>query len=90
MTAVIRPADAPRAASIIISSSIRFSCTGATSGCTMNTSRWRQLVSSCASRQSLANRWMREGLRSTPSSAHISWANSTPAVPAKTAISFMG
>ena len=45
MTAVIRAADAPRAASSISSSSIRCSCTGGTSGWMMNTSASRQLAS---------------------------------------------
>ncbi|CAM5550091.1 hypothetical protein SVIOM342S_06722 [Streptomyces violaceorubidus] len=62
MTTVMRPADAPRAASHIRSSSTRCSWTGLTSGWTRNTSRSRQLAISCTSRQSLANRLTRVGL----------------------------
>ena len=46
---------APRAASIISSSSIRWSCVGGTSGWMMKTSFLRQLASSCTCRQSLLN-----------------------------------
>lgn len=49
ITTVIRAADAPRAASSMSRSSTRFSCTGGTSGWTMNTSRSRQLASSWTS-----------------------------------------
>src|SRR3954468_3251270 len=88
MTAVIWAAEAPRAASIIRSSSIRCSCVGGTSGCTMYTSRWRQLASSCAWRQSLLNRLMSTGERATPRCEQIRSASAGCADPLNTTTSF--
>jgi hypothetical protein len=68
MTAVMREADAPRAASSISSSSTRFSCTGALSGWTMKTSCSRHLAWSWTSRQSLEKRLVRTGCRGTSQS----------------------
>src|SRR5215470_10332921 len=87
ITAVTRAADAPRAASSMSSSSTRCSWTGGLSGWMRNTSRSRQLDCSCASRQSLANRWSRTGSSGSPSSRQISAASSGWALPLKTAIS---
>src|SRR5579875_1845148 len=90
MTTVTRAADAPRAASIIISSSTRFSWTGGTSGWIRNTSRSRQLACSCTSRQSLANRRSRTGCRGVRRWAQISSASSGWALPPKTVMSRTG
>ncbi len=87
MTTLIRPADAPRAASHIISSSTRCSCTGLTSGWMRKTSRSRQLAWSCTSRQSFANRLTLVGLSGTPRCAQTSWASSGWALPLNTAMS---
>src|SRR4051812_1572975 len=87
MTTVMRPADAPRAASHIISSSTRCSCTGLTSGWIRKTSRSRQLAWSCTSRQSLANRLTRVGLSGTPRWVQTSCASSGWALPLNTAMS---
>src|SRR5512146_1261490 len=87
MTAVTRAADAPRAASAISSNSTRLSWTGLTSGWIRYTSRSRQLACNCTCRQSLANRLMRTGLRSTPSWAQISSARPGCALPPKMTIS---
>src|SRR5215472_15668543 len=87
MTAVTRPAEAPRAASAISSSSTRFSCTGGTSGWIRNTSRSRQLACNCTSRQSLANRLTRTGLRGTRRWSQISSASAGWALPLKITIS---
>ncbi len=89
-TTVIRPADAPRAASIMNSSSTRFSWVGATMGWIRKTSRSRQLACSCTSRQSLANRDTRVGRNGTPRCSQMSAANSGWALPLKTAISRTG
>src|SRR5580692_6781076 len=87
MTAVTRPADAPRAASAISSSSTRCSCTGRTSGWIRNTSRSRQLDCSWTSRQSFANRLKRTARCGTERNAQISAASAGCAVPPNTAIS---
>ena len=88
MTAVIRAADAPLAASSISSSSIRCSCTGGTSGWTMNTSASRQLASSCTPRQSLLNLLVVEGERRTFRCLQMAFASSTWAFPLNTTMTF--
>lgn len=90
MTTVTLAAEAPRAASIMSSSSTRCSCTGATSGWIRKTSRSRQFAFSCTSRQSFANRVRVEGCSGMPSSAQISAASSRWALPENTAMSRMG
>src|SRR5579863_4604371 len=87
MTTVTLAADAPRAASVISSSSTRCSCTGGTIGWIRNTSRSRQLACSCTSRQSLANRRSRTGCSGVPSWPQISAASSGCARPPKTVMS---
>src|SRR5215472_3995191 len=87
MTTVTRAADAPRAASVISSSSIRCSCTGGTSGWIRNTSRSLQLACSCTPRQSLANRSSRTGCSGTCSEAQISRASRGWALPLNTMMS---
>src|SRR5215467_435405 len=89
MTAVSRAAEAPRAASSISSSSIRWCCTGGTSGCTMNTSASRQLASSCTPRQSLLNVDVVEGLSGIFRRLQIARASSGYALPLKMTILFM-
>src|SRR3954447_10490576 len=87
MTAVTRPAEAPRAASAISSNSTRLSWTGLTSGWIRLTSPSRQFACNCTCRQSLANRLMRTGLRSTPRWEQISSARLGCALPPKMTIS---
>src|SRR5262249_12223914 len=89
MTAVSRAAEAPRAASSISSSSIKWCCTGGTSGCRMNTSASRQLASSCTPRQSLLNVDVVEGLSGLFRRLQIARASSVCALPLKTTILFM-
>src|SRR5215471_751427 len=89
MTAVSRAADAPRAASSISSSSIRWCCTGGTSGCTMNTSASRQFASSCTPRQSLLNVDVVEGLTGIFKRLQIARASWACALPLKMTILFM-
>src|SRR5215831_8996871 len=89
MTAVRRAAEAPRAASSISSSSIRWCCTGGTSACTMNTSASRQLASSCTPRQSLLKVDVVEGLSGIFRRLQIACASWGWALPLKMTILFM-
>src|SRR5690242_14305453 len=90
ITALTRPADAPRAASAISSSSTRFSCTGRTRDWMMNTSRSRQLDCNCTSRQSFANRLSSTGRCGTARCAQISAVSAGCELPPNTAISRTG
>src|SRR5919198_4757168 len=85
MTAVIRAADAPRAASSMSSSSTRCSCTGVTSGWIGKTSHARQLARNCTCKQSLLNRPTFVGCNGTPRYAQISAASAGWALPRKIA-----
>src|SRR5919201_5597128 len=87
MTAVIRAADAPRAASSMSSSSTRCSCTGVTSGWIRKTSHSRQLARNCTCKQSLLNRPAFVGCNGTPRYAQISAASAGWALPLKIATS---
>ena len=83
MTAVMRAADAPRAASSISSSSIRCSWTGGDSGWMMKTSASRQLALSWTLRQSLLNRAMAAWLSGLFRCLQIDFASSRVRVPAE-------
>ncbi len=66
---------------------MRWSCVGGTNGCTMYTSRWRQLASSWDCRQSLLKRTVSDGERLVPSSLQMASARARWALPEKTTMS---
>src|SRR4051794_2128473 len=69
---------------------MRCSCVGGTSGCTMYTSRCRQLAWSCAWRQSLLKRVISTGDSGTSRSRQMAWASGRWAEPLKTTTSRTG
>jgi len=88
MTAVMRPAEARRKASIMMSSSIRLLLTGLQVDCTTNTSQPRtdSLMETETSPSAKAVTVLSP--RSSPSSAQIPFAKGTLAFAVKTLISF--
>ncbi len=88
--AVTLDADAPRAASSIWRSSIRWSCTGGTRGWMINTSLSRQFSLSWTWIHPLLNRLIVVGLSGTPKYEQMLRASSGCALPVKTTISRIG